>query len=77
MKKSGQGHLTLAMPHTLLGLKKTPEALLEGTPQEKIHPETFDFDWEVLMLGYYEMDRIDGGLFTTHTDRSTIFLAGK
>ena len=51
-------------PHTLLGLKKMPEALLEGTPQKEIRPETFDFDWEVLMLGYYEMDRIDGGLFT-------------
>lgn len=51
-------------PHTLLGLKKTPEALTSGRAQTKIAPMTFDFDWDILKLGLYEMRKTNvPGLF--------------
>ena len=52
-----------AFPHTLLGLKTTPQDLVSGKPQTEIHPETFEFDWEILMLGYYEMEEEPDGIF--------------
>lgn len=50
-------------PHMLLGLKKTPEALTSNTPQTQIDPTQFEFDWEILKLGLYEMRKTGNGIF--------------
>ncbi len=51
-------------PHTLLGLKKTPEDLTSGKDQTKINPMMFEFDWDILKLGLYEMKKTEReGLF--------------
>ena len=44
-------------PHTLLGLKTTPKELKNGTKGEEIDVSKFEFDWEVLKLGMYEMKK--------------------
>lgn len=44
-------------PHTLLGLKTTPKELKNGTKGEEIDVSKFEFDWEVLKLGMYEMEK--------------------
>ena len=51
-------------PHTLLGLKSTPKELKNQTPGEKIDVSKFEFDWKILKLGMYEMERGEDGLFT-------------
>lgn len=44
-------------PHTLLGLKTTPKELKNGTKGEEIDVSKFEFDWEVLKLGMYDMKK--------------------
>lgn len=52
-------------PHTLLGLKTTPKELKNGTKGEEIDVSKFEFDWEVLKLGMYEMEKNeDTGVFS-------------
>lgn len=51
-----------AFPHTLLGLKQTPSVLFNKG--EKVDPSTFQFDWDVLKLGLYEMEKDEAtGIF--------------
>ena len=52
-------------PHALLGLKKTPEALTAGESQTGIDPSKFEFDWDILKQGLYEMKKSgDDGSFS-------------
>ncbi len=44
-------------PHTLLGLRESPDALKDGRKGAEIDVTQFDFDWDVLNLGMYEMDK--------------------
>lgn len=45
-------------PHALLGLKKTPEALTTGQSQTSIDPSKFEFDWDILKRGLYDMNKV-------------------
>jgi len=51
-------------PHTLLGLKKTPHELKDGTAGENIEVSRFEFDWDILKLGLYEMEKNEYGIFS-------------
>lgn len=52
-------------PHTLLGLKEKPKALEGGLDDKKIDPSQFKFDWDVLKLGLYEMEKDEkSGIFS-------------
>lgn len=51
-------------PHSLLGLKKTPEILLQKNSDKEVDPKQFEFDPEILKLGLYEMKKeVDTDLF--------------
>ena len=50
-------------PHTLMGLKTTPDELKSQVPGEKIDVSKFEFDWEILKLGIYEMEKDADGVF--------------
>ena len=51
-------------PHMLLGLK-TPPKELHDINNKKIDPRTFEFDWEILKLGLYEMNKdSETGIFS-------------
>ena len=51
-------------PHTLMGLKSTPKELKEQVPGEDIDVSKFEFDWDVLKLGLYEMEKDARGVFS-------------
>ncbi len=43
-------------PHMLLGLLKKPD-IIKNSSSKEVDPKLFDFDWEVLKLGIYEMEK--------------------
>ena len=50
-------------PHTLMGLKATPKELQSGTPGEQIDVSQCEFDFDILKLGLYEMEKGPDGVF--------------
>lgn len=51
-------------PHTLMGLKSTPVELKGQVPGEEIDVSKFEFDWDILKLGLYELERDGQGVFS-------------
>ena len=43
-------------PHMLLGLLKKPE-IIKNSSSKDVDPKLFEFDWDVLKLGIYEMNK--------------------